>query len=111
MFSLVISGLRNKIKKTNIEKYGVEYSLQSSEVREKGKITCLENYGVENCSQLDEIKDKLDIMDWVAIAEIITSRSDEFEMNDDESKDYDKCDECGNYGYSLVYNKKDETNL
>ena len=61
--------------------------------------------------KLDEIKDKLDIMDWVAIAEIITSRSDEFEMNDDESKDYDKCDECGNYGYSLVYNKKDETNL
>jgi hypothetical protein len=50
-------------------------------------------------------------MDWVAIAEIITSRSDEFEMNDDESKDYDKCDECGNYGYKLVYNKKDETNL
>ena len=56
--------------------------------------------------KLDEIKDKLDIMDWVAIAEIITSRSDEFEMNDDESKDYDKCDECGNYGYKLVYNKK-----
>ena len=36
---------------------------------------------------------------------------DSFEMNDDELKDYDKCDECGNYGYSLVYNKKDETNL
>jgi len=51
------------------------------------------------------------MMDWVAIAEIIASRSNEYEMNDEESKDYDKCDQCDWYGYSLIYNKKDETNL
>ena len=51
------------------------------------------------------------MMDWFAIAEIIASRSNEYEMNEDESKDYDKCDQCGNYGYTLVYNKKDETNI
>lgn len=61
--------------------------------------------------KLDEIKDRLNIMDWVAIAEIIADRSNEYEMNDDESKDYDKCDQCGNYGYTLVYNKKDETKI
>ena len=61
--------------------------------------------------KLDEIKDRLDMMDWVAIAEIIASRSNEYEMNDEESKDYDKCDQCDGYGYSLIYNKKDETNL
>ena len=61
--------------------------------------------------KLNEIKDSLGMMDWVAIAEIITSRSNEYEMNNEESKDYDKCDQCGEYGYSLIYYKKDETNL
>ena len=50
---------QNKIKETNLEKYGVEHSLQSKEVREKGKQTNLEKYGVENPFQSEDIKEKI----------------------------------------------------
>lgn len=63
-------------KKKCIEKYGVEYPMQSSEVRDASKKTCLEKYGtenpgklnfknyaikhgVDNVSQLDIIKEKI----------------------------------------------------
>ena len=50
-----------KRKTTCLEKYGVEYSLQSEEVREKGKTTCLEKYGVDcnlkNNLQKEKIKE------------------------------------------------------
>ena len=37
----------NKTIKTNLFKYGHEYSSQSKEVKEKSKETCLNKYGVE----------------------------------------------------------------
>ena len=42
-----------------MERYGVEYSLQSSLVRDKGKQTCLEKYGVEYPTQSSMIQDKI----------------------------------------------------
>ncbi len=49
---------KEKSKQTCLEKYGVEYSLQSSEIKEKGKITCLEKFGTESHNSSNIIKDK-----------------------------------------------------
>lgn len=50
---------KEKMKATNLVKYGCEYSLQSTEVREKGKKTCLEKLGVEYPAQSQVIRDKM----------------------------------------------------
>src|SRR6266403_502229 len=44
--------IKNKIKTTNLEKYGVEYGVQDNNIKNKIKITNLEKYGVENHSSL-----------------------------------------------------------
>jgi len=48
----------NKIKSTNIKKYGVEYGLSNSSIIRKIKKTIKEKYGVDNVSQLKEVSDK-----------------------------------------------------
>ena len=50
---------KEKMKATNLVKYGVKHSLQSKEVREKGKKTCLEKLGVEYPAQSQVIRDKM----------------------------------------------------
>ncbi len=50
--------VKEKIKQTCLDKYGVECSLQSEEVRNKSKQTCLIKYGVECSFQSDEVKEK-----------------------------------------------------
>jgi hypothetical protein len=51
---------RGKIKiiKTNLKKYGVEYSLQSQIVRNKGIETTILKYGVDHISKLNSIKEQ-----------------------------------------------------
>ena len=49
----------SKMKKTMIERYGVETTLQSPELKEKVKQTCLEKYGSENVMQCEEVKKKV----------------------------------------------------
>ena len=41
-----------------MERFGVEYCMQSEEVKQKGKDTCLEKYGVGHPMLLDETKQK-----------------------------------------------------
>jgi hypothetical protein len=48
-----------KLKSTNLERYGVEYTLQSEEVREKSRATNLERFGVEYPGQSEEVKEKI----------------------------------------------------
>lgn len=48
-----------KVKKTTLERYGVENAFQSKEIQEKQKKTCIKKYGVENVFQNEEIKDKI----------------------------------------------------
>ena len=50
---------KEKIKKTCLEKYGVENAFQSTEVKDKIKSTNLKRYGVENPIQSKEIQDKI----------------------------------------------------
>ncbi len=49
----------DKIKKTNLNKYGVEYVTQSDEVKEIIIKNNFEKYGVEHIFQIDEIKNKI----------------------------------------------------
>jgi len=48
-----------KTKKTNLEKYGVEFVQQNKDIKEKVKQTNLEKYGVEHVSQNNDIKEKI----------------------------------------------------
>ena len=47
-----------KIKKTCLEKYGVDNPMKSNHIRDKLKETCMEKYGVDHFSKTQEYKDK-----------------------------------------------------
>lgn len=51
---------KNRVKKTNLEKYGYEYVAQVPEFKDKIIQTNLERYGVEYTSQVPEIKTKIE---------------------------------------------------
>jgi hypothetical protein len=52
---------QDKVKQTNLQRYGVEYPQQNKEILEKTKQTNLERYGVENPQQNKIIKEKTKI--------------------------------------------------
>jgi hypothetical protein len=58
-FSCSYECSRDKVKMTNIEKYGVENPFQNDEIKEKIKETCIEKFGTERASQSDVIKEKV----------------------------------------------------
>ena len=47
---------KEKIEKTNMEKFGTPHPLMNKEIQEKAKVTNLEKYGVDNVSKSEEIK-------------------------------------------------------
>ena len=49
---------KEKIKNTNIEKYGCENVMQNKEIREKLTNSIIEKYGVSHISKLDRIKNQ-----------------------------------------------------
>lgn len=50
--------IQNKIKATNLERYGTNYGFQNESIKQKIKETCLQKYGVEYSLQSKEVKDK-----------------------------------------------------
>lgn len=50
--------VQDKIKQTNLDKYGTEYSLMNEEVKKRGKETLKKKYGVDNASKSKIIKKK-----------------------------------------------------
>lgn len=50
--------VKEKIKKLNLERYGVEWCMENKEIQEKRKNTFLEKYGFEWAIQNDEIQNK-----------------------------------------------------
>ena len=50
--------IREKVKKTIKERYGVDSIWELDEVRNKSKLTCLEKYGCESPNQSEEVKKK-----------------------------------------------------
>jgi len=51
--------VKDKIKATNLERYGVEHSSQLEEIKEKTKASSLLKYGVEHPSQSEIIAEKM----------------------------------------------------
>ena len=51
--------VKEKIQQTSIKRYGVDNPAKSKEVQEKMRLTCIERYGVSNAFQSDEIKEKI----------------------------------------------------
>ena len=51
--------VKTKIKQTNLQKYGVEYASQSNDAKEKRRNTNLEKYGVEHTCKLSHVIEKL----------------------------------------------------
>ena len=58
-YTLQIKEIRDKIKETNIQKYGGATCLYSKDVQEKIKQHNLEKYGVEYVFQAEEVKNKI----------------------------------------------------
>ncbi|MGI0076026.1 MAG: DUF7487 domain-containing protein [Nitrosopumilaceae archaeon] len=50
---------QEKLKQTNLKRYGVEWNVASKQSREKSKQTCLERYGVNNPFKVKNIKEKI----------------------------------------------------
>ena len=51
--------VQEKVKQTNLERYGCEHPLQNKEVQEKTKQTCLKKYNCENVFQNKNIQNKI----------------------------------------------------
>jgi len=51
--------VKKKKKETNLNRRGVEYSLQDPEVIEKRRVTCLDKYGEDNYSKTAQFKESL----------------------------------------------------
>lgn len=50
--------VQEKLKKSNIEKYGVEHPLQSQKIKDKIKQTCIDKYGVDSYMKTKEFRQK-----------------------------------------------------
>lgn len=55
-------------------------------------------------NSLVEMVDDLDIDDLTFIAEIVVKKG-HYEMDDENSKYTDYCEQCGNYNHKYIYNK------
>ena len=51
--------VQDKIKQTNLKKYGVKFPLQNKELYEKYKNTCLEKYSYTHPAKSKEVQDKI----------------------------------------------------
>jgi len=49
---------KESIRKTSLEKYGVEHFSKSSEIKKKKRDTYLDRYGVDNPSKLENVKER-----------------------------------------------------
>ena len=54
----ISSETKQKLKQTNLQKYGVEWTFQSSNNKIKSRQTMLQKYGVEHAQQSKKIKEK-----------------------------------------------------
>ena len=54
-----VEEVKAKVRQTNLRRYGVEYGLKSEKIKEKSKQTCLKKYGVDNPAKSSIIKKKM----------------------------------------------------
>jgi hypothetical protein len=56
--------------------------------------------------KLKTLKGGMGMNDWSMIAEIIVKLSGDYEYDVENSDEGDSCDQCGNWNYKYIYNKK-----
>jgi hypothetical protein len=54
------------------------------------------------------IKNNLSMSSWTEIAMIVINNGDEFEYDVENSKDYEPCDQCGNWNHNHKFIKKNK---
>jgi hypothetical protein len=54
-----LKSTQDKIKQTNLEKYGFEYAAFNIQIQEKTKQTCLKKYGVDNILKCKNVQEKI----------------------------------------------------
>lgn len=57
--------------------------------------------------KLKSLKHKLSVQDWSDIVHMIITNGDEFEYDVENSKDYQPCDQCGNWNHNHIYIRKE----
>ena len=111
--------VKEKIKRTNLQKYGVEYIGQSEEAKNKMKKTMLERYGVEHNSQIKSFKRNLLNIYYEKLIEklkdynltLITSKDDYKGVNHSQTQaDYYEM-KCGVCGKEFKYKFNSRKNL
>jgi hypothetical protein len=55
--------------------------------------------------KLLELKDDLGMSDWEKIAEVVVTKSKEFDYDIDNSLEFEYCEKCGNYNHKYIYKK------
>lgn len=95
----------DKIKETNLKKYGVEYQLQRKEIQNKIKKTCLDKYNNENYINIDKSKETC-----------LKRYGTEYYLNSDDCKEktikkfgvdnYRKTDECKKLVSKIIREKQ-----
>lgn len=65
----------------------------------------IDNLQIELIEKLKLIRGGLGMNHWYQIAEIVTSVTNDFEFDVDESNEGDSCGQCGNYNWKYVFNK------
>ena len=83
--------IKEKVKETNLERYGVEYYSQTEESKNRIKETNLKKYGVDNIMLSKEFRDKFNISNELGFINYLGNRLYEF-----------KCLECNNI-YDIDY--------
>lgn len=58
--------------------------------------------------KLKSLKNNLGMSDWTEITMMVINSGDEFEYDVDNSKEYEPCDQCGNWNHNHIYIKKDK---
>jgi hypothetical protein len=58
--------------------------------------------------KLKSLKNNLGMSDWTEITMMVINGGDEFEYDVDNSKEYEPCDQCGNWNHNHIYIKKDK---
>ena len=82
----------DKVKKKNLELFGVEHSLSDKSVRDKGKKTCLEKYGDEIYTRTDAYREYMKHIDWESKAKKeydTKKRNNSFNISKPEDETYD----------------------
>lgn len=70
--------VKDKIKKTNLNRLGVEWPTQSKDIQEKIKKVSLERYGVDNPAKSQEVKDKVKKTNLEKYGKEYYSQTDEY---------------------------------